>query len=169
MAGAGSGFTQETQSDGSIRFTVTPTRIKNGIGAIAIAALVGFFFAFSGGPNGTSWFQIAFGVAIGYGVHLGIIWWRTRKLNPGGAPRGGTFCVDDAGLVLDGGQKIARADIRVINEQNTSNDAANPDYLLGTDTAKGVFLLATGMDAGTAVKLRSAVMGALRMQEPTAP
>jgi hypothetical protein len=164
-----SGFTQETQSDGSIRFTVTPTQIKNGMGAIALAAIIGFFFAFTGGQNGTSWFQIAFGAAIGYGVHLGIIWWRTRKLNPGGQPRGGTFRIDDNGLLLPSGDQIARADIRDVTEQNTSNDAVNPQYLLGTDTAKGVYLLATGMDAGTAVQLRSAVMGALRMQEPASP
>ena len=164
-----SGFTQQTHSDGSIEFTVTPNPIKNGLGAIALAAIIGFFFAFSGGPGGTSWFQIAFGIAIGYGAHRGILWWRTRKLNPGGAPLGGSFRIKDDALVLQSGEAIARGDVRHLAETNTSNDAVNPSYVLGADTTKGVYLLATGMDAGTAVRLRSTVMGLLRIEEPSSP
>src|SRR4051794_20466666 len=132
----GSSFTQQAQGDGSIEFNVTPSRIKNTVGGIALAAIVGFYFAFTGGANGTSWLQIGVGIAIGYGVHLGIVWWRTRRLNPGGAPRGGSFRVKDDTIVLPGGPTIARSEIRDLTESNTSSDAANPSYVLGTDTTK---------------------------------
>ena len=66
-----SSFSQQTLGDASVEFKVTPGSIKNTVGGIALAAIIGFYFAFSNGANGVSWFQILFGIAIGYGVNVG--------------------------------------------------------------------------------------------------
>jgi len=58
-----SSFSQQTLGDASVEFTVTPGSIKNTVGGIALAAIIGFYFAFSNGANGVSWFQILFGIA----------------------------------------------------------------------------------------------------------
>ena len=159
-----SSYTRTSHEDGSTEFKVTPGDIKNTVGGMALAAIIGFFFAFSGGPDGVSWFQILFGAAIGYGSHRGIIWWRTRRANPGGAPRGGSFRADATGIVLPSGEKLARADIRDLVETNSSTDNAT-SYVLGADTTKGMYLLATGMDVGTALTLRREICDLLGIDQ----
>ena len=128
---------------------------------------MGFISHFSNGANGVSWFQILFGIAIGYGVHMGIIWWRTRRANPGGTPRGGSFRVTQDSIVLSSGETVPRKDIADIIETNGSSDN-NTSYMLGAATKTGsAHLLATGMDVGTALRLRRAVCDLLGIdQEP---
>jgi hypothetical protein len=161
-----SSYTKNTLEDSSVQFTVTPGDIKNTIGGIALASIIGFFFAFSGGPNGASWFQILFGIAIGYGAHRGILWWRTRRANPGGAPRGGSFRVTPNAIITSLGETVPRSEVQDIIESNASQDN-DTSYMLGATTAKNAYLLATGMDVGTALKLRREVCDMLGLdQEP---
>jgi hypothetical protein len=162
-----SSYTKNTLEDSSVQFTVTPGDIKNTIGGIALASIIGFFFAFGGGSSGTSWFQIVLGIAIGYGAHRGILWWRTRRANPGGAPRGGSFRVTGDAIILSSGEKVPRSTIKDIIETNGSQDN-DTSYMLGATTPTEAHLLVTGMNLGTALKLRREVCDLLGLDQAPA-
>lgn len=162
-----SSYTKNTLEDSTVEFTVTPGDIKNTIGGIALAAIVGFFFATGGGASGTSWFQILFGIAIGYGAHRAILWWRTRRANPGGAPRGGSFRVTQNAIVLASGEALPRNEIKDVIESNGS-ESNNTSYMLGVTTTNGAHLLATGMDVGIALKLRREISDILGLDQAPA-